>query len=44
MQKPVMATGPPFLSSSIEAGTSRIIAPQSGLATNLRALAISSGV
>ena len=44
MQKPMMATGPSFFSSSMAAWVSLSIAPQSGLATYLRALAISSGV
>jgi hypothetical protein len=44
MQKPIIATGPSFFSSSIAACVSFSIASQLGLATNLRALAISSGV
>jgi hypothetical protein len=44
MQKPMMATGPSFLSSLMAACVSLSIASQFGLATNLRALAISSGV
>ena len=44
MQKPMMPTGPADFSSLIAAWVSRSIASQSGLATNLRALAISSGV
>jgi hypothetical protein len=42
-QKPMMPTGPTLLTASMAAWVSRSIAPQSGLAMNLRAVAISSG-
>jgi len=42
-QKPMMPTGPISFTASIAACVSRNIAGQSGLATNLRATAISSG-
>ena len=43
MQKPTMPTRPADFTASIAACVSRSIASQSGLAMNLRALAISSG-
>ena len=39
----MMPTGPTSFTASIAAWVSRSIAAQSGLATNLRAIAISSG-